>query len=111
MGGGSGDPDLKVDYDLLGEFEKNLTFVHDEFAGLGKQIHTLDGSSSWGTSGVASAMDDFERSWSYHRTKLEGSISTLLTMVTQTKTTFLQADQDLAKALHNDDAPAAKTGH
>lgn len=109
MGGGT--PDVKVDYDLLSEFERNLTFVHDEFAGLGKEVHGLDSRSGWGHQEISSAMDDFERSWSYHRGKLESAIETLLTMVQQTQGTFQDVDQQLAKSLHNDtDGPAPKAG-
>jgi hypothetical protein len=111
MGGGT--PDLKVDYDLLGEFQRNLTFVHDEFAGLGKEVHSLDSASGWGHQEISSAMDDFERNWSYHRGKLESAIEALLTMVQQTQGTFQEGDQQLAKALHTDtDGPssAAKGG-
>jgi len=105
-----GAPDLKVNYDLLGEYQNNLTFVKNEFAGLHDQIHTLDHDSVWGADEVKHAMDTFQGNWKIHREKLEKSIDTLLEMVQKTVGYFQEADQELAKALHDDNTPAPSTG-
>lgn len=55
-------------------------------------------------------MDDFQSDWSIHRKKLEGSIQTLLTMVTTTTGYFQQADRQLAEALHADNNPPSPAG-
>jgi hypothetical protein len=104
--------DLKVDYDLLSEFETNLQYVEQSFDGLHDEVHGLDGGDGWGSDDIRGAMGSFSDDWSYHRSKLESSIKTLLKMVTTTKGTFQQADQQLAQALHKDNqsSPAPKQG-
>ena len=106
-----GGPDLTVNYDILGEFEKNLTFVKQEFVGLSAEIHKLDNGDIWGSDEVKGAMDGFQNNWSIHREKLEGSIDALLKMVTTTTGYFQQADQELAKALHGDNNPSPAGSH
>jgi hypothetical protein len=104
--------DLKVDYDLLSEFETNLQFVEKAFEGLHNEVHGLDANQGWGSDDIRSAMGSFADDWSYHRSKLESSATTLLKLVTTTKGAFGQADQQLAQQLHSDNnpAPAAKQG-
>jgi uncharacterized protein YukE len=95
-------PDLKVDYDLLQACEANLQFVDDQFKGLHTQVHDLDSGSGWGASQIQDAMGQFSDNWNYHRGKLESAIEALLTMLKQTKDTFMQADEQLAKQLYQD---------
>src|SRR5438105_5003113 len=105
--------DLTVDYDLLTEFERNLSFVRQEFKDLHHDVHHLDANSGWGSDDVKGAMKTFADNWSYHRSKLESSIDTLLQMVTQTKGTFTDVDRQLAQALAKDtdeNAPAPHGG-
>ena len=94
--------DLAVDFDLLTEFERNLTFVEQEFKGLHDEVHGLDGGDGWGSDDIRGAMGTFADNWSYHRSKLESAIDALLKMVTESKKTFQEGDEQLAKVLHND---------
>jgi uncharacterized protein YukE len=95
-------PDLKVNYDLLQACEANLQFVDDQFKGLHTQVHDLESGSGWGSSQIQDAMGQFSDNWNYHRGKLESAIETLLTMLKQTKDTFMAADEKLAKQLYQD---------
>jgi phage-related protein len=101
--------DLVVDYDLLTEFERNLSFVEQEFKDLHGEVHGLDGGNGWGSDDIRGAMGTFADNWSYHRSKLESAIDALLQMVTTCKKTFQEGDEQLAKQLHADTTGTGRT--
>jgi hypothetical protein len=84
--------DLVVDYDLLTELERSLTFVDQEFKNLTGEVHDIDSDSGWGSDDIHSAMNTFQHNWRAHRAKLESAIDALLQMVTQTTGTFQDVD-------------------
>lgn len=98
--------DLAVNYDLLAEFQNNLTFVEQSFKGLHGEVHGLDANQGWGSDDIRKAMGSFADNWSYHRSKLESAIDALQKMVSTTTGAFQDADQQLAQSLHVDTTQA-----
>jgi hypothetical protein len=89
--------DLVVDYGLLDQAESSLRRLVSEFANIKTQ--ELAYAGAWGSGDIAAAMDGFAGNWDYHRKKLEASMESLGTMVSQCQADFRKVDKGLANDL------------
>jgi hypothetical protein len=87
--------DLQVDDHVLAESELRLARLHSEFRHLDDQrdhLHAL-----WGAGAFADAMDDFFDNWVRYRKKLISGIEAVGTLVSETRSTFREVDERLAR--------------
>ncbi|PWI45902.1 hypothetical protein [Streptomyces sp. ICBB 8177] len=92
--------DLQVDDRVLADSERRLSRLHGEFARLGGQRDSLH--AELGAPAMAGAMDEFFDNWSHYRKKLLGSIESVGTLVSQTRSTFRRVDERLASGAKGD---------
>lgn len=94
--------DLVVDVDALEGFGGRLESIRTRMNAARDWTHQYDGQM--GASEVEHALHDFSDGWKDGRKEIDGSLTALSQMLTNSAQTFRQTDTALAKAVTPDQA-------
>lgn len=90
-------PDLVVDVDALDTFSGQLESIRTRMNAARDWTHQYDGQM--GASQVEDALHSFSSGWKDGRSEIDGSLSALSQMLSNSAENFRKADQGLAQPL------------
>lgn len=100
---------LQADLAGLTELSSNLGAIATKIDGT--QNAFVQASFDIGSVLVEAALENFERAWDVGRQRIHDDINSLGTMLSDSVTTYAQADQQMAAALAPSDDPSARKGN